>query len=172
MSKFTKSIDRIDTFSDPDYHEMLDELNNSQNLTNNNNNNFNNDDDELIDEETINWKRLCTRVLAFFLLFLIILFLCLGGISKKFFALAGIICIILVLIIINTYVKLIHYLPCYPKERKQQETDPLRQSITGINTIFGFKFYNSKKQNDNETTSNYVPPTINPILNNKDDFNL
>jgi regulator of extracellular matrix RemA (YlzA/DUF370 family) len=62
------------------------------------------DDVGIMDEEHVHWQVLSTRVLCFFLLFSIIVCVCLQAISNRFLLLAGLICIVLVFIIICTYV--------------------------------------------------------------------
>lgn len=71
-----------------------------------------NDDGDVIDEETINWPALLTRVFAFFLLFLVILFCSLEEVSEKFLWLAAIVCVVLLVVIVCTYVDLRPYLCC------------------------------------------------------------
>jgi hypothetical protein len=69
-----------------------------------------NDDGSVIDEETINWPVLLTRVFTFFLLFLVILFCSLGKVSQKFLWLGAIVCAVLVFLLISTFVDLRPYL--------------------------------------------------------------
>jgi hypothetical protein len=69
-----------------------------------------NDDGSVIDEETINWPVLLTRVSAFFLLFLMIIFCSLEEVSQKFLWLGAIVCVILILVLISTFVDLRPYL--------------------------------------------------------------
>lgn len=71
-----------------------------------------NDDGEVLDEETINWPVLLTRVFAFFLLFLVILFCSLEEVSHKFLWLAAIVCVVLLVVIVCTYVDLRPYICC------------------------------------------------------------
>lgn len=68
-----------------------------------------NDDPGVMDEERVNWTRLLTRVLSFFLLFVVIVLCGLYEISSKFLVLAAIVCIALIITIIATYVDLRPY---------------------------------------------------------------
>jgi hypothetical protein len=71
-------------------------------------------DEELgmMDEETINWPVLCTRIFAFFLLLLIIVCFALEEITPRFLILAAIIGALLVLVIFSTYFDIRRYLCC------------------------------------------------------------
>jgi hypothetical protein len=71
-----------------------------------------NDDGDVLDEETINWPVLIARVFAFFLLFLVILFCSLEEVSHKFLWLAAIVCVVLLVVIVCTYVDLRPYICC------------------------------------------------------------
>ena len=62
--------------------------------------------DELMDEETWHWPTLLARIFAFFLLFVTILCLCLQAISKRFLILAAIVCVLLIVVIVGTFVDL------------------------------------------------------------------
>ena len=64
------------------------------------------DDDSVFDVETWNWPVLLTRVLCFFLLFVMIVLFGLGSINTKFDILASFVFIILSIILINTYIDL------------------------------------------------------------------
>ncbi len=64
------------------------------------------EDDGIMDEEHWNWSALIARVFAFFLLFLIILCIGLEAITRRFLILAAIICVLLVIVIIGTYIDL------------------------------------------------------------------
>jgi hypothetical protein len=83
------------------------------NTANNNNENQNSiinaqqqEEDGIMDEETWNWSALIARVFAFFLLFLIIICIGLEAITRKFLVLAAIICVLLVIVIVGTYIDL------------------------------------------------------------------
>lgn len=71
-----------------------------------------NDDGSVLDEETINWPVLLTRVFAFFLLFLVILFCSLEQVSRKFLWLGAIVCVILFFVLVSTFVDLRPYICC------------------------------------------------------------
>lgn len=75
-------LERAVTFTD--YKEMEEEL--------------------IIDEEHVNYPILCARIFSFFLLFLIILCLALEEITKRFLFLAALICALLILVIVSTYI--------------------------------------------------------------------
>lgn len=64
------------------------------------------EEDGILDEETWNWSALIARVFAFFLLFLIIICIGLEAITRRFLILAAIICVLLVIVIIGTYIDL------------------------------------------------------------------
>ena len=105
----------------------------------------NGDDDNILDEENVNWAFLATRICAFLMLFLIILFLGLGAITDKFFILAAIMAVVLVLIIVGTY---IDYRRCKLRRRRRHQsnaspsttisnnlTNPVHASITASPSI-------------------------------------
>lgn len=68
------------------------------------NQNGEDDDDGFMDEETVHWRVLAARVLAFFLLFMILLCIGLEAVTRRFLLLAAIICGVLVIVIVCTYV--------------------------------------------------------------------
>lgn len=70
------------------------------------------DDLGIMDEEMVNWPVLCTRIFAFFLLFLIIVCFALEEITKRFLILAAIICVVLILVIVFTYVNVYRFICC------------------------------------------------------------
>jgi hypothetical protein len=90
--------------------------------------------DEILDEETWNWPALTARVFAFFLLFAIIVSIALQTISKRFLILAALICILLVIVIIGTYVDIKSMFLALICPRKQEEIasdsieNPLREN--------------------------------------------
>lgn len=67
-------------------------------------------EDTILDEETVHWKVLATRLFCFFLLFLVILCCILEFLSWKLLVLAAFICAFLIFVIIGTYVDLQPYL--------------------------------------------------------------
>lgn len=86
-------------------------------------------EDGVLDEETWNWSALIARVFAFFLLFLIIICIGLEAITRRFLILAAIICVLLVIVIIGTYVDLREKCCWWICPRKRQLSDnPLENS--------------------------------------------
>jgi hypothetical protein len=80
--------------------------------------------EDLIDEETINWTGLLTRV---FLLFLLVVMLaCLGlyALSPAFAFLACMVCGLLLLCLVGTFVDLSFLWPCLAKPTVEQEQEP------------------------------------------------
>ena len=61
-------------------------------------------DEGVLDEETWDWGVLMTRVFCFFLGFVIVVLLCLGGIDVRLMILAGFVFALLVIIIIGTFI--------------------------------------------------------------------
>jgi hypothetical protein len=62
------------------------------------------DPDPIIDEEHWNWTVLLTRIFCFLLVFVIIVCVALEAITPKFLVLAAIICGLLVIVLIATYI--------------------------------------------------------------------
>lgn len=62
------------------------------------------EDEEIMDEETWNWPVLLTRIFCFFLVFMILLCVALEWISPRFLVLAAIICGVLLLVLVATYI--------------------------------------------------------------------
>ncbi len=87
-------------------------------------------DEELgmMDEETVNWPVLCTRIFAFFLLLLIIICFGLEEITSRFLLLAAMICGLLIIVIFATYFDVRKLLCCF----KQPPPPPPTLGITGI----------------------------------------
>lgn len=68
------------------------------------------DDDGIIDEDLrINWRVFVARIVALFLFLLIIIFCALEEINIKFLALAAVVCVLLVVVFIATYIDLRSY---------------------------------------------------------------
>lgn len=89
-------------------------------------------DDGFLDEETVHWKVLVARIFAFFLLFLILLCIGLEAITRKFLILAAIICGLLVMVIVATYVDARNRF-CWCCSSPQDENN-LNQSLVGSQT--------------------------------------
>lgn len=67
-------------------------------------------DDGIIDEDVrVDWPVFITRLAAFFLFLLIVIFCALEEINIKFLALAAIVCILLIVIFVATYVDIWSY---------------------------------------------------------------
>ena len=90
-------------------------------------------DDGFLDEETVHWKVLVARIFAFFLLFLILLCIGLEAITRKFLILAAIICGLLVIVIVATYVDSRNRF-CWCCCSSPQDENVLNQSLVSSNT--------------------------------------
>ncbi|RYH32194.1 hypothetical protein EON65_01065 [archaeon] len=99
----TFSLDRAQTFTVLYQNQMADGITFTTPY------NQMNDDPGILDEERVNWTRLLTRVLSFFLLFVVIVMCGLYEISPKFLVLAAIVCVVLIITIVATYVDLRPY---------------------------------------------------------------
>lgn len=114
----TLDLERVTTFSD--YNAPA------------SNTNYNVMEEELgmMDEEVVNWPVLCTRIFAFFLLFLIIICFALEEITQRFLLLAAIIGVLLVIVIFSTYFDIRRIICCCRKKRNEQQQATLDMLTT------------------------------------------
>jgi hypothetical protein len=82
------------------------------------------DHEGILDEEQWNWPVLLTRVLCFFLLFVIIVCVALEEISKRFLVLAAVVGGLLVLVLVATYVDPRKWFGILFCRRQQQQPTP------------------------------------------------
>lgn len=95
---------------------------------------LNEEEGGILDEETINWPVLLTRVFAIFLLLLIIVFFSLEEISRKFLVLAAIFCVVLVIVIVGTFIDLRPYLFCCWRRSTTPATNIAASSTATLST--------------------------------------
>jgi hypothetical protein len=113
------------------------------------------DQDPIIDEEHWNWPVLLTRVFCFFLLFLIVICVALEEISRRFLVLAAIICGVLVIVIVATYIDPRKWWAIICR-RQPAEPTPAR-TIRGSHGGSNRTDYNPPRYNNRPTT---IPATV------------
>jgi hypothetical protein len=128
-------LERAETFT-PEFKDIttVSPMQNTSGLSNDEQAYNRMDDEEILDEETINWTVLVTRVFAFFLLFLVVLFCALEEISIKFVALAAIVCIVLILVIVATYIDIRRYFLCCCKFKNSGNENTNESEVSSTST--------------------------------------
>lgn len=102
---FTEYNERSDTFTDFNNKESYhgDETNYGNRTAIPNYTNDSDSDSEVIDVERINWLKFFARIAAITLLVMILICVGLGAITPRFFVLAGIVSILLVLVLVLSF---------------------------------------------------------------------
>jgi hypothetical protein len=122
------------------------------------------DHEGILDEEQWNWPVLLTRVFSFFLLFVIIVCVALEEISKRFLVLAAIVCGLLVLVLVATYVDPRKWLGILLCRRQQQQPTPAL-TYNNRNSSINISNHVSLANRPLPVTPTIITPVSNSIKN-------
>lgn len=90
-------------------------------------------EDSILDEEVVHWRKFAARIFCCLLLLIIIICCALEVISPRFLILAGLVCGLLILLLLATYIDILAFIraPC-KKKTNQHSIDSERPSAQEV----------------------------------------